>query len=106
LGQTAKTGPRAAPVLRPANFLMKTEKTRMFTCISAILGLQRMFICFIVAFIFDIVAVSKNSHIFSSDDSNQAIPRIISTAIMIPFAIYEIANIGAARETHRESDSE
>jgi hypothetical protein len=39
------------------------------------------------------VAVSKNSHIFSNDDSNQVIARIISIAILIPFAIYEIANI-------------
>ena len=36
-----------------------------------------MFICFIIAFIFDVVGVSKNSHIFSSKDSNQIIPRII-----------------------------
>ena len=52
-----------------------------------------LFICFIIAFIIDIVAVSKNSHLFSSKDSNQVIPRIISIAIMIPFAIYEIRNI-------------
>jgi hypothetical protein len=54
-----------------------------------------LFICFIIAFIFDIVGVSNNSHVFSSKDSSQIIPRIISIAIMIPFAIYEIANIKA-----------
>ena len=52
-----------------------------------------LFICFFIAFIFDVVAVSYNSHLFSSDDSNQVIPRIISIAIIIPFAIYEIANL-------------
>jgi hypothetical protein len=52
-----------------------------------------LFICFIIAFIIDVVAVSKNAHTFSSKDSNQTIPRLISLAIMIPFAIYEIANI-------------
>jgi hypothetical protein len=52
-----------------------------------------LFTCFIIAFIFDVVAVSKNSHIFSNYDSNQVIARIISIAILIPFAIYEIANI-------------
>ena len=56
-----------------------------------------LFICFIIAFIIDIVAVSKNSHIFSNKDSNQVIPRIISIAILIPFAIYEIANIVKTR---------
>ena len=63
-----------------------------------------IFICFIVSFIIDIVAVSKNSQLFESNDSNQVIPRIISIAILIPFAIYEIANFGAARETHRERE--
>ena len=29
-----------------------------------------LFICFITAFILDVVAVSRNSHIFSSDDKN------------------------------------
>ena len=56
-----------------------------------------LFTCFIIAFIFDVVAVSKNSHIFSNDDSNQVIARIISIAILIPFAIYEIANIVITR---------
>ena len=56
-----------------------------------------LFICFIIAFILDVVAVSKNSHVFSSDDSNQVITRIISIAILIPFAIYEIANFVATR---------
>jgi hypothetical protein len=50
-------------------------------------------ICFIVAFIIDVVAVSKNSHIFESNDSNQLIPRIISISIMIIFAVYEFLNI-------------
>jgi ABC-type methionine transport system permease subunit len=59
-----------------------------------------LFICFIIALIFDVVAVSKNSHVFSSDDSNQVIARIISIAIMIPFAIYEIANIVITRKTY------
>ena len=61
-----------------------------FMFFSVQLGL---FICFFIAFIFDVVAVSNNSHIFSRDDSNQVIPRIISITIIIPFAIYEIANI-------------
>ena len=51
------------------------------------------FICFIVAFIMDVVAVSKNSHIFESNDSNQVIPRIISMAIIIPFSFYEFVNM-------------
>jgi ABC-type methionine transport system permease subunit len=59
-----------------------------------------LFICFMIAFIFDVVAVSKNSHIFSSDDFNQLIPRIISIVIMIPFAIYEFANIEVTRTTY------
>ena len=46
------------------------------------------------------MAVSKDSHIFSSDDSNQAIPRMISIAIMILFAMYEIANIVATKKTY------
>jgi ABC-type methionine transport system permease subunit len=62
-----------------------------------------LFICFIIAFILDVVAVSKNSHVFSSDDSNQVIPRIISIAILIPFAIYEIANIVITRKTYFQS---
>ena len=62
-----------------------------------------IFTCFIIAFIFDVVAVSKNSHLFSSDDSNQVIPRIISIIIIIPFAIYEIANIVVTRKTYLES---
>jgi hypothetical protein len=63
-----------------------------------------LFIFFITAFIIDVVAVSKNSHIFSSDDSNQAIPRMISTAIMILFAIYEIAHFVVTRKkTYFES---
>ena len=52
-----------------------------------------LFICFIIAFIIDIVAVSKNSHVFENNDSNQVIPRIISLVFMIPFAFYEVANI-------------
>jgi hypothetical protein len=48
-----------------------------------------LFICFIIAFIIDIAAVNKNSHFFESNDLNQVIPRIISMAIMILFAIYE-----------------
>ena len=56
-----------------------------------------LFICFIIAFILDVVAVSNNSHVFSSDDSKQVIPRIISIAILIPFAFYEIANIVKTR---------
>jgi hypothetical protein len=59
-----------------------------------------LFTCFIIAFIFDVVAVSKNSHIFSNDDSNQVIARIISIAILIPFAIYEIANIIITRKKY------
>ena len=59
-----------------------------------------LFICFIIAFILDVVAVSKNSHVFSSDDSNQVIPRIISIAILSPFAIYEIANIVKTRKKY------
>jgi hypothetical protein len=51
------------------------------------------FICFIIAFIFDIVAVSKNSHLFENNDSYQVIPRYVSIGIIIPFGIYEIANI-------------
>ena len=39
------------------------------------------------------MGVSKNSHIFSSDDSNQTMQRIISIVLLIPFAIYEIAKI-------------
>ena len=62
-----------------------------------------LFICFIVGFILDVVAVSNNSHVFSSDDSNQVIPRIISIAILIPFAIYEIANIVITRKTYFQS---
>jgi hypothetical protein len=54
-----------------------------------------LFICFIIAFIIDIAAVSKNSNVFASDDPNQIIPRIISIAFLIPFALYEIANIKA-----------
>ena len=57
-----------------------------------------LFICFIGSFIIDIVAVSKNSHIFQSDDSYQAIPRIISAVIMILFAMYEIASIVVIRK--------
>ena len=64
---------------------------------SAQLGL---FICFILSFIFDVVAVSKNSHVFSSDDLSQLIPRIISLVIIIPFAIYEIANIVITRKKY------
>jgi ABC-type methionine transport system permease subunit len=56
-----------------------------------------LFTCFIIAFIFDVVGVSKNSHTFSNDDSNQVIARIISIATLIPFAIYEIANIVITR---------
>jgi hypothetical protein len=59
-----------------------------------------LFICFIIAFIIDIAAVSKNSHIFSGDNSNQAIPRIISAAIMILFAIYESANFVINRKNY------
>jgi ABC-type methionine transport system permease subunit len=59
-----------------------------------------LFICFIIGFILDVVAVSNNSHVFSSDDSNQVIPRIISIAILIPFAIYEIANFVATRKKY------
>jgi hypothetical protein len=46
-----------------------------------------------IAFIVDIVAVSKNKKLFEAKDSNQVIPRIISIAILIPFAIYEIFDI-------------
>jgi hypothetical protein len=56
-----------------------------------------LFICFNIAFIFDIVAVSKNLHIFENNDNNQVIPRLISFSIMIPFAIYEIVNIKAVK---------
>ena len=59
-----------------------------------------LFICFMIAFIFDVVAVSKNSHVFSTDDHSQLIPRIISIVIMIPFAIYEFANIVVSRKTY------
>jgi hypothetical protein len=52
-----------------------------------------IFICFIVAFIIDIVAVSKNSQLFESNDSNQVIPRAISFAIIILFAVYEFVNM-------------
>jgi hypothetical protein len=52
-----------------------------------------LFICFIIAFIIDIVAVSKNSHVFETDDLNQVIPRYLSIAIIILFSIYEILNI-------------
>ena len=61
-----------------------------FFCIQLFL-----FICFIIAFIIDIAAVGKNSNVFASDDSNQVVPRIISFGFMIPFTIYEIANIKA-----------
>ena len=53
------------------------------------------FICFIIAFIVDIVAVSWNSKLFAAKDSNQVIPRIISITILIPFALYEIADMRA-----------
>jgi hypothetical protein len=49
------------------------------------------------------VTVSRNSHIFLSDDKNQAIPRITSIAILIPFAIYEIADIVVTRKKYFES---
>ena len=62
-----------------------------------------LFTCFIIAFIFDVVAVSKNSHIISNDDSNQVIARIISIVILIPFAIYEIATIVITRKKYFES---
>ena len=62
-----------------------------------------LFICFIIAFVLDVVAVSKNSHIFSNYDSNQVIARIISIAILIPFAIYEIANILITGKKYFES---
>jgi ABC-type methionine transport system permease subunit len=62
-----------------------------------------LFTCFMIAFIFDVVAVSQNSHIFSNDDSNQIIARIISIAILIPFAIYEISNIEITRKKYFES---
>ena len=51
------------------------------------------FICFIVSFIIDITAVSKNSHLFESNDLNQVIPRVISLAIILPFAVYEFVNM-------------
>jgi hypothetical protein len=49
------------------------------------------------------VGVSKKSHIFSNDDSNQTIPRMISIAILIPFAMYEIANIVINKSKYFES---
>jgi hypothetical protein len=33
-------------------------------------GQLGLFICFIIAFLIDVVAVSKNSHVFSYDDKN------------------------------------
>ena len=42
------------------------------------------------------MAVSWNSQLFEAKDSNQVIPRIISIAILIPFAIYEIADISVS----------
>ena len=52
-----------------------------------------MFICYIIAFVADIVAVGRNSQLFEVTDSNQVIPRIISITILIPFAFYEFADI-------------
>jgi hypothetical protein len=50
-----------------------------------------------------VVAVSRNSHTFSSNDKNQAIPRNTSIAILIPFAIYEIAFMAMTRKKYFES---
>ena len=61
------------------------------------------FICFIVSFIIDIVAVSKNSQLFESNDSNQVIPRIISLAIIILFAVYEFVNMIKNFESYKSS---
>ena len=52
-----------------------------------------MFICFIIAYVFDVVAISRNSQKVSSTDLNQVVPRIISFAILLLFTIYELANI-------------
>jgi len=62
-----------------------------------------IFICFIVSFIIDITAVSKNSHLFESNDLNQVIPRVISLAIILPFAVYEFVNMTKNFKSYKKS---
>ena len=52
-----------------------------------------MFIFYIVAFIVDVVAISRNSDEFESDSIKQIIPRCICMLILTILFIYEVIDL-------------